>query len=72
MRAAQALLLLCLAVALAVVVYAARAQLRDVEQTIRDGEQRAVLAELRQLAKERARELDADLRFGPPVAVYSL
>jgi len=72
MRAAQALLLLCLAVALAVVVYAARAQLRDVEQTIREGEQRAVLAELRQLAKERARELDADLRFGPPVAVYTL
>jgi signal transduction histidine kinase len=70
MRAAQALLLLCLAVALAVVVYAAKAQLRDVEQTIRDGEQRAVLAELRQTAKERARELDDDLRFGPPVATY--
>jgi len=71
MRAAQALLLISLAVALAVVVYAARAQLRDVEQTIRDGERRAVSAELQQAARERARMLDAALGAGPPLAEYT-
>ena len=46
MRSAQGLLLLCLLVGLIVVVTAASAQLRDLEDSLRENERRATMAEV--------------------------
>jgi len=70
-RSAQGLLLVCLAVGLVVVVSAASAQLRDLEDSLRENERRAAMAELREQAGERTRWLASQLSEGTPLATYS-
>jgi len=54
-----------------VVFSAASAQLRDLEDSLRESERRNLMTELREQARERARELHLQLGEGPPLAIYS-
>jgi two-component system phosphate regulon sensor histidine kinase PhoR len=65
------LLLACLAVGLLVVAVAAGAQLRDLEDSLRESERRAAMAELGSQAREKAGWLDERLSRGEPNAVYA-
>ena len=64
------LLLLCLAVGLAAVGYAAAAHVREVEGSVARVEERELRAELRERGRQLAADLDARLRAAAPTALY--
>jgi signal transduction histidine kinase len=64
------LLLLCLAVGLLAIAYAAAAHAREALGAASRAEERALRAELRERARRLAAELDAELRAAPPAATY--
>ena len=72
MRGPRILLVLCLAVGLLAVWYAAQAQLREVRFSLVRDRQRTVRAELQQRARELARELRLGLETGPVFAYYDM
>ena len=71
MRTAQWVLLACLLLGLTVVGSAADAQLRDLEDSLRENARGAEMVNLREEARQRARWLERQLSEGSPAAVYS-
>jgi len=70
-RTAQWVLLACLLLGLTVVGSAADAQLRDLEDSLRENARGAEMVNLREEARQRARWLERQLSEGAPAAVYS-